>query len=146
MIKKATTPADAMAVAQIAAQLWDHHAPEELAADFSLMLSDANNAVFLCCAEEKAVGFAHASLRRDYVEGTNSSPVGFLEGIFVTEPFRYHGIAAELLCACENWARAQGCTEFASDCELTNEDSVAFHGKLGFEEVNRIVCFRKDLY
>lgn len=146
MIKKATTSADAMAVAQIAARLWNHHAPEELAEDFALMLSDANNAVFLCCIEEEPVGFAHASLRRDYVEGTTSSPVGFLEGIFVLETFRCRGVASDLLYACENWARAQGCTEFASDCELTNEESIAFHGKLGFEEVNRIVCFRKDLY
>ena len=145
-IKKAATPADAMAVAQLAAQLWSHPAPEELAEDFALMLSDDNNAVFLCCVDEQPAGFAHVSLRHDYVEGTESSPVGFLEGVFVPEIFRCRGIASDLLCACENWARAKGCTEFASDCELVNEDSIAFHGKLGFEEVNRIVCFRKDLY
>ncbi len=50
-----------------------------------------------------------------------------------------------LLAVCQDWAKGQGCTEFASDCELVNEDSLKFHMKLGFEEVNRIVCFTKKL-
>ena len=33
----------------------------------------------------------------------------------------------------------------ASDCELANEESRAFHAKFGFQEVNRIVCFKKEL-
>ena len=41
------------------------------------------------------------------------------------------------------WAKEQGCTEFASDCELTNTVSQEFHKKLGFEEANRVVCFVK---
>lgn len=35
--------------------------------------------------------------------------------------------------------------EFAGDCELINEDSLKFHMALGFEEANRIICFRKDI-
>lgn len=35
--------------------------------------------------------------------------------------------------------------EFASDCELGNEESLAFHLKLGFKEANRIICFAKSL-
>ena len=35
-----------------------------------------------------AVGFAQCGLRRDYVEGTDSSPVGYLEGIFIKEEYR----------------------------------------------------------
>ena len=50
-----------------------------------------------------------------------------------------------MLAACEDWARSQGCTEFASDCELENTDSLAFHLKCGFEEMNRIICFAKKL-
>ena len=36
-------------------------------------------------------------------------------------------------------------TEFASNCELGNEDSRKFHMSLGFEETNRIICFRKEI-
>jgi len=79
------------------------------------------------------------------VEGTETSPVGYLEGIFVREGYRKQGLARKLLLACEAWAAEQGCTEFASDCELTNTVSQEFHQKLGFEEANRVVCFVKKL-
>ena len=84
-------------------------------------------------------------LRHDYVEGTDSSPVGYLEGIFVMEKYRKRGIAKELLKNCQKWAQEQGCGEFASDCEIMNEDSLRFHLHVGFEEVNRIICFTKKL-
>ena len=44
-----------------------------------------------------------------------------------------------------NWAKEQGCSEFASDCELTNAESLKFHLSVGFEEANRIICFTKKL-
>ena len=95
--------------------------------------------------EEHGAGFAQCQLRRDYVEGTESSPVGYLEGIYVKEGFRRSGLAKALLTACEDWAREQGCGEFASDCELANTQSLQFHMKVGFEEANRIICFTKKL-
>lgn len=58
---------------------------------------------------------------------------------------RHKGIAKQLLCACEGWAKTMGCTEFASDCELINTDSLRFHLNMGFEEANRIICFTKML-
>ena len=84
-------------------------------------------------------------LLNDYVEGTDFSPVGYLEGIYVAEAYRKHGIAGKLLDACETWAKSKGCTEFASDCELDNVQSLRFHLHTGFEEANRIICFTKKL-
>lgn len=79
------------------------------------------------------------------MEGTQSSPVGYLEGIFVLPAYRNQGRAWALLAACERWAGEKGCTEFASDCELDNSGSLAFHLKMGFAEANRIICFHKTL-
>jgi len=79
------------------------------------------------------------------VEGTETSPVGYLEGIFIEDAYRRKGFAKQLLTACETWAKEQGCTEFASDCELTNTESLKFHLGLGFEEANRVICFKKKL-
>jgi aminoglycoside 6'-N-acetyltransferase I len=79
------------------------------------------------------------------VEGTESSPVGYLEGVFVKEEYRKRGYAKELLCACEMWAKDMGCTEFASDCELDNTGSLKFHIAMGFVEANRIICFKKNI-
>ena len=71
--------------------------------------------------------------------------MGYLEGIYVAEQARHRGIARQLLRSCEDWAKDMGCREFASDCELTNTQSLAFHLNVGFFEANRIICFTKKL-
>ena len=113
--------------------------------EFESLLAREDAAVFVYREQGEAVGFAQCQLRRDYVEGTESSPVGYLEGIYVREGARRQGVARKLLSACESWAKAQGCKEFASDCELDNTDSQRFHRAVGFEEANRIVAYVKKL-
>ena len=144
MIKRAQKQ-DAEALAALAAQLWPGHDPAELAEEFRALAQDTDAACFLKYIGGRPAGFAQCQLRHDYVEGTDSSPVGYLEGVFVSEAYRGQGIAAALVAECENWARSNGCTEFASDCELDNEDSRRFHLAMGFAEANRIICFRKEL-
>lgn len=142
-IVKAETK-DASEVARLSLLLWPEHDIEEMEREFRELIQMDDAAVFLAL-EGEAVGFAQCQLRRDYVEGTESSPVGYLEGIFVARPCRNRGYARALLAACQDWARAKGCTEFASDCELTNSESLAFHLRMGFLEANRIICFTKRL-
>ena len=144
MIRKADIN-DLDTITRLASSLWRDCPLSELKDGFSSVLSDDDCACFIKCVDGKAVGFAQCGLRRDYVEGTNSSPVGYLEGVFIDEPFRKKGFAKELLDKCESWARSKGCLEFASDCELNNKSSLAFHLKTGFEEANRIICFVKKL-
>jgi aminoglycoside 6'-N-acetyltransferase I len=91
------------------------------------------------------LGLAEASLRSDYVNGCENSPVGFLEGIIVDPPARRSGIAAALVAAVCDWARSRGVLEIASDAALDNEASHALHAALGFEETERVVYFRKPL-
>ena len=136
---------DAAAVTGLALQLWPDHETREMQIEFESILTAAEAAVFLAFVDETPVGFAQCQLRHDYVEGTSSSPVGYLEGIFVAPAYQKRGIARVLLSSCESWAREQGCTEFASDCELCNTDSLHFHLRVGFEEANRIICFTKKL-
>lgn len=135
---------DITAVATLAAQLFGSSA-EKLAAEFDTLIPSEKCAVFLLTIADRPAGFAQCQLRRDYVEGTHSSPAGYLEGIFVLPEHRSQGHAKELLSRCEQWARKHGCTEFASDCELDNDGSLAFHLKMGFAEANRIICFTKKL-
>lgn len=132
-------------VCELALLLWPDHERDELAEELTVLLTRRDAAIFLAEENGMAVGFAQCQLRRDYVEGTETSPVGYLEGVFVREEYRHRGCARALLAACENWAKAQGCTEFASDCELDNEASLRFHLKVGFTEANRIICFAKTL-
>ena len=136
---------DIAAVAALAAALWPHHSPGELEAEFAPLLGMKEAAVFLQLEGSTPVGFAQCQLRHDYVEGTKTSPVGYLEGIYVVSSCRHRGFARALLRACERWAASLGCTEFASDCELSNSASLAFHLNVGFEEAGRIICFAKKL-
>ena len=129
----------------LALELWSHHSAEELKAEFGETLAKDDAVFFLDYDGILPIGFAQCQLRFDYVEGTSASPVGYLEGIFVSEPYRKKGIARRLLTACEGWAKEKGCTEFASDCELTNTQSLRFHQSIGFEEANRIICFAKKI-
>lgn len=136
---------DAKTVAGLAIKMWKSNTIEELTAEFRDYIGKDDCVVVLAILNDCAVGFAQCGLRNDYVEGTDTSPVGYLEGIFVEEGYRKNGLAREMLDACQKWAKEQRCTEFASDCELVNEDSLKFHLKMGFEEANRIICFTKKL-
>ena len=144
MIRKAEKK-DLATLTALALALWPGHEREEMSGELSDLLKREDAALFLACEGKESLGFAQCQLRRDYVEGTESSPVGYLEGIYVAEEYRSRGIAREMLAACENWAREQGCREFASDCELSNAQSLRFHLKVGFTEANRIICFTKRL-
>lgn len=144
MIKQATST-DALVLATLAIQMWDDSTISELESGFSELIMDENAVCFIKYVEDKPVGFAQCQLRHDYVEGTETSPVGYLEGIFILEEFRHQGFAKELLQECEKWAKSKKCSEFASDCELDNTDSLKFHLAMGFEEANRVICFRKEI-
>lgn len=144
MIRKATL-SDAALLGQLSTLLWPHNAVEEMTAEFTDCLRAEDCALFLACEGDIPAGFAQCQLRRDYVEGTASSPVGYLEGIYVLPEYRGRGFARGLVAACEDWARRVGCREFASDCQLDNTDSLAFHLRVGFQEAQRIICFTKKL-
>lgn len=113
--------------------------------DIGLLLADPGETVNLMARDSSGapVGFAEASLRRDYVNGCDTSPVGFLEGIYVVPAARGQGVARALVAAVQDWTRAQGCTELASDAAIDNHDSLKMHAALGFSETQRVVFFRK---
>ncbi len=143
MVKKAEGK-ELIKAAELAVLMWDEHTVSGMAQEFE-EASGKGTQFFLKYEGDEPVGFAQCQLRHDYVEGTDSSPVGYLEGIFVKEAYRHKGYARELLRECEKWAAEQGCGAFASDCELGNEESLAFHLAAGFAEANRIICFTKEL-
>ena len=144
MIKLAQI-SDAKAAAELALRLWPDNSLEDFVEEMKGFIAHNSSVIFLAVEDLEAVGFAQCQLRTDYVEGTDSSPVGYLEGLYVLENHRHKGFAKALVDACERWAVSKGCTEFASDCELDNMDSYAMHLKLGFTETNRIICFTKQL-
>ena len=135
--------ADLPAWAALRAALWPEVDPELLASEASDLLHAVDGGVFVAEADGQLVGIAEASLRHDYVNGTASSPVGFIEAWYVAPGWRGRGVGRALLRAVEAWTRGLGCTELASDALLDNSASHAAHRACGFEETERVVYFRK---
>ena len=82
---------------------------------------------------------------RPYAEGCVTSPVPYVEAWFVDADVRRTGVGRALLEAAEAWARAAGYAEIASDALLENVVSHEAHVRSGYEEVCRLVTFRKNL-
>ena len=127
--------------------LWPHCSAEQHLREMSSFLAAPKRCVQYVAytSNGRPVGFAEAALRTEYVNGTNSSPVAFLEGIYVVPESRGRGVGAELVAVVSAWAIGAGCSELASDASPENENSHAFHRALGFEETERVVFFRKVL-
>lgn len=100
--------------------------------------------VFVAEAEDRLIGFLELDFRK-YAPGCSSSPVAFIEGWYVEPELQGQGIGRALIEAAEAYARAAGHHEIASDAELENADGIAAHIAVGFEEIERVVCFRRSL-
>lgn len=127
--------------------LWPDEPAGVMAQEIDRMLaaSDADRPAWLAIDHSGAIGFAEASLRHDHVNGCETSPVAFLEGIYVMPHARRRGAGRALDATVRAWAIERGCREYASDALLDNRDSHAFHAALGFEETERVVYFRRAL-
>jgi aminoglycoside 6'-N-acetyltransferase I len=144
---KTGAPADLADWVALRCALWSHDSPEELLQQAKDLMGRTSAAiVFLARApDDTTIGFAEATFRHDNVNGCATSPVVFLEGLYVTPAWRRKG-AARLLCAAvENWARDLDCSEIGSDTYLDYVESQRMHEALGFEEMERVVCYRKVL-
>ena len=120
--------------------LWDHD--EETRKYFAHRSSTL--IIFVAEASDRIVGFLEMDFR-PYAPACVSSPVPFIEGWYVEPESQRRGIGRALVDAAEARARAMGYTEIGSDVELDNADGIAAHRAVGYEEVERIVCFRRSL-
>lgn len=109
------------------------------------LLDNEREIGFLCRLDNRAVGYLNVSTRRDYVNGTDSSPVAFIEAVYVKPAYRNRGIARRLMAEAERFARDNGLSQIASDCLLDNTDSEQFHKSCGFAEAERVICFVKNI-
>ena len=108
------------------------------------LASDTDEVFFAERAGGGLCGFLVARLH-PWAEGCDSTPVGYIEGWYVDEDMRRCGVGRALVEAAEAWARSRECRQMASDAVLGNEVSHQAHGALGYEDIGRIVQFKKDL-
>lgn len=123
--------------------LWPDSDPDEV--DEVLERPEANGRVLVWEREDRGLGgFLELGLR-DYAEGCIGRPVPYVEGIWIDEDLRREGIGTALVRGAEDWSLGRGFAELASDCNLLNVQSLAFHLAAGFTEVERVICFRREL-
>lgn len=126
--------------------LFEGSNPQTLRTECLQSLAKPEVAFFLALEDSQALGVAHVSIRHDYVEGaTAGSACAYLEAIYVRPERRLQGLGRALVSGCRQWAVGQGCRQLASDARLDNEDSLYFHLKLGFREVDRLIHFMESI-
>ncbi len=126
--------------------LWDESSEAEHKAEMMDIYEHTETQLVLVAevGDDLLGGFLEASIR-PFVEDCHSDHVGYLEGWFVEEKYRRHGIGRRLVWEAEKWAKRKGATEMASDAEIGNEMSLKAHQNLGYEETSRLVHLRKEL-
>lgn len=143
---KPCTRSDLKGWLELRRALWPDCPAAEHEKEMGLQLDEPDRFLALLASHRSQVqGFAEASLRHDFVNGTESSPVAFLEGLYVAPEFRRQGVAHALVEAVADWARRAGVSELASDTGLDNRLGQRVHRDLGFEETERVVYFRMSL-
>ena len=146
MIVRAVRAADADQWRRMRDALWPDAAGTH-ASEIQQFFGDSSGGREAVLVAEQAgaiLGFVELSLRA-YAEGCDTSPVAYLEGWFVSPDARGSGLGRALLRAAEEWGRAQGCAEFASDTEAEDTPSANAHRACGFEDASLIRCFRKKI-
>jgi aminoglycoside 6'-N-acetyltransferase I len=145
-IERCTSP-DQPGWLEMRMALWSDASAQQHRDYMTISLAQPERFLQLVIYDERrqALGFIEGSIRSDYVNGTESSPVGFVEGVYVAPAWRRQGIARQLFAAIGDWARARGCSELASDALIDNETSQRAHRALGFRETERVVYFSKPL-
>jgi aminoglycoside 6'-N-acetyltransferase I len=140
-------PEDVAAWLRMRHALWPDEAGDharEIEQFFAGRLREPLAVLFAVDDQDRPLGFAELDIR-PYAEDCDTDRVAYLEGWYVEPAARRHGVGRALVAAAEEWGRAQGCTEFASDALLDNAVSAAAHLALGFEETVQIRCFKKRL-
>ena len=142
------TSADAGAWLRMRSALWPEGSEsehrDEIDRFLAGQLSQPLATLLAMSSSGDAVGFLELSIRA-YAEDCVTDHVAYLEGWYVVPEARRQGVGTALVRAAEEWARSQGCTEFASDALIDNHVSAAAHRALGFQETVQIRCFRKVL-
>jgi len=132
-------PQDHDAWFRIRKALWPACPDDTLGAEMASIRADGDQAVFAAVRGGGGPGgFAEVSIH-PHALGCETQPVGYLEGWWVDPDLRRTGLGRRLLAAAEDWARAKGCREMASDTDLGN---AARHAIRVLDHYGRVVLRR----
>lgn len=129
----------------MAKELFPDYSKNQLRKDLEKAVVSEKHETFFAREKDALLGFVQVSIRSDYVEGATSSPVGYLEAIYVKPEHRKKDIAKKLCRIAEQWASEKGCTQMGSDTWEWNKKSIAFHLHIGYKKEDTLVHFIKEI-
>ena len=68
-----------------------------------------------------------------------------IDAFYVDPLWANDGIDIELYKECEEWAKQKGSTNLVCCCELSDDASRRFYLKYGFDEIGKMIHFKKKL-
>ena len=149
MLIRPVQPTDAAEWLRLRMALWPDSEPEKEAAEIAEFFAHPGvplpflSIAFVCEREDGSLcGLAEGAIHSE-APGCTTDRIGYLEAWYVDPDVRHQGVGRVLAQALEDWARAQGCTEMASDTDPSYPLSPGAHASLGYVEVQRY--FRKEL-
>lgn len=95
---------------------------------------------FLTDDKKQHIGMIEMS-SRNIVDGCLSSPVAYIEGLYIEEQHQGQGIGKQVIDTLHIWCRKKGFTEIAADTELDNVNAQKYFNAVGFKETYRVVEF-----
>jgi len=113
--------------------------PQKQQRGLTLMLEDDRACVIIACMGEKVIGMCSAQMLLSTAEG---GPVGLVEDLVVSEPYRGHGIGERLLQAIENQEVKNGATRLQLLADKNNTPALHFYDKKKWQRT-QLVCLRK---
>jgi aminoglycoside 6'-N-acetyltransferase I len=133
------------ALTKLSLEFWQDCNYDEAFLNWKQIINSDDNYCALAKISEHYAGFIHLTIRNDYVEGSDTAKTAYLEAVYISPEYRQQKIATLLINKGEEWVRSKGFCQIASDTTYDNLGSQQLHNKLGYKEVNRIVCFIKTL-
>lgn len=137
---RAVESSDLDAWADLRQALWPELEREQALSECRAILNSDTEIAFIAWLEQRPVGLIEGQLRR-----SQDQLYGHVEGWYVATEARGSGTGKALMSALSNWFLHRHIGTVFSDTNPDYPLSPAAHQAAGFEEVGRILIYRKRL-
>lgn len=92
-----------------------------------------DNILLVAKIEEDVIGYAYCIIEEESNELVISKTT-LLDGIFIEEKYRKHGVATKLINECKNWSKKTGAKFFEIKIISENSNALKLYEEIGFKD------------
>jgi GNAT superfamily N-acetyltransferase len=141
LLIREVTPADAMVVAVLSAELGYPASYLSMQQRIESLLRQPDHVVYVACLFGSVVGWVHVSV----VHHLAADPRAEIGGLVVSADVRSRGVGACLVARAEQWAAERGVNTMTVRSRVTREDAHRFYLREGYERTKTSAVFSKTL-